>query len=237
MSRLEVICSKFLGKFFTPPKRKVSGTLCRSENRRNYLSAMFMFPLKFNLFLLKCKLIGVKFKLIGVIKQLNIGHPENEVRMGLPFVLQEGHSRTTTRSIPERLISEEIEAFFANANLDTVAQSPYIGLIRAIERLEEGSQANGNGDLAREASGITGQPGPANPVGAPQVAPATPVPTNAPAIDVPTNAPAIDHFAASPLEPFSIHPLDPIPLALALALGLVIFFFFLVRKREDSQPC
>nr|ABA99229.1 Cytochrome c biosynthesis ccmC-like mitochondrial protein, putative [Oryza sativa Japonica Group] len=56
----------------------------------------------------------------------------------------------------DKSIEQEIEDFFASKNLDTVAQSPYIGLIRAVELLEK------EGDGPAPANGNdAGSPGPA----------------------------------------------------------------------------
>ncbi|RCV06149.1 hypothetical protein SETIT_1G140400v2 [Setaria italica] len=154
---------------------------------------------------------------------------ERVVNAGDPglFVPHPGHSGAPTRSITD--IGQEMAAFFAEANLDTVAQSPYIGLIRAIDHLEEVSLANG-GQGGEQAAGSTGEAGPANPVDAPQVA----IHHDAPR---PFETPqAMDHFAGSPLDPFAIHPLDIIPLALALGLVILISFFFLREVWKNWIP-
>jgi len=129
---------------------------------------------------------------------------ERVVNAGDPglFVPHPGHSGAPTRSITD--IGQEMAAFFAEANLDTVAQSPYIGLIRAVDLLE------GDG------------PAPANDAPRPSEAPqATDLVAGSP-----SEAPqATDLVAGSPLDQFAIHPI--IPLALGLGLFLLLVFFFL----------
>ena len=138
------------------------------------------------------------------------------------FVPHPGHSGAPTRSIgvlsersrmyrsdytcPE--LDQEIAAFFAGANLDTVAQSPYIGLIRAVDLLEKEGDgpAPANGNDAGSPGPV--EAGPANDAGLPGV-----------------GGPVIE----SPLDPFLIHPL--IPLALALGLGLFLFLVFLEMRK------
>jgi hypothetical protein len=111
-------------------------------------------------------------------------------------------STNTYYTCPE--LDQEIDDFFANTNPDTVAQSPYIGLIRAVDLLE------GDG------------PAPANDAPRPSEAPqATDLVAGSP-----SEAPqATDLVAGSPLDQFAIHPI--IPLALGLGLFLLLVFFFL----------
>uniref|UniRef100_A0A0E0MN13 Uncharacterized protein n=1 Tax=Oryza punctata TaxID=4537 RepID=A0A0E0MN13_ORYPU len=118
----------------------------------------------------------------------------------------------------DKSIDQEIEAFFASKNLDTVAQSPYIGFIRAVELLEK------EGDGPAPANGNdAGSPGPAGserlsssgssvnqPEPLTQDLLADAVTCESP--NYLSNAESTNSLGpvtdlASPLDPFSIHPI------------------------------
>jgi hypothetical protein len=84
-------------------------------------------------------------------------------------------STNTYYTCPE--LDQEIDDFFANTNPDTVAQSPYIGLIRAVDLLE------GDG------------PAPANDAPRPSEAPQ--------ATDLVAGSP-LDQFAIHPIIPLAL---------------------------------
>nr|QFO90912.1 hypothetical protein [Cynodon dactylon x Cynodon transvaalensis] len=121
------------------------------------------------------------------------------------------------RNYPSPELAQEIKAFFRDNLKDTVAQSRYAGLIRDVELLE-GEGSPGPVDAPQSVLDFAGLPveaGPANDAGLPGV--------GGPAIDL-----------ASPLDPFSIHPIIPLALGLGLVLVLVLTYFHKERKRIEK---